>query len=257
MAVSGALYSAKYQIRRLLLLHSASALRKREPTRRQFECPVCGYCGVFLDVSPETGLRRHATCPQCTAGERHRLQWLVFQHLARYYPFESMMMLHFAPESFFKSRFAKLVGRYETADLTGKAVDHQEDLTHLSMADGTIDLIFASHVLEHIRDDEAAIREIRRVLKPGGLAILPVPIVAEKTVEYPAPGESGHFRAPGPDYFDRYRRHFARVELHSSSDFDAKYQTWVYEDRSHRPASMLYRPTMAGTKHLDIVPVCF
>lgn len=257
MAVLAALYRAKYQVHCLRLRRQAGSLRRSDPKRPQFVCPVCGYSGIFVDVSPGTGVRQHATCPQCSAGERHRLQWLVVQSLAQRFDFRPMTMLHFAPELFFKQRFAKLVKRYETADLSGRAVDHQEDLTHLSMSDGSVDFIYASHVLEHIQDDEAAIREIRRVLKPGGLAILPVPIVSGKTVEYPTPGECGHLRAPGPDYFDRYRKHFAHVEVYTSADFDPKYQTWVYEDRSHWPASMPYRPTMVGTRHPDIVPVCF
>jgi hypothetical protein len=47
--------------------------------------------------------------------------------------------------------------------------------------------VFASHVLEHIPDDGLAIREIRRILVPDGIAILPVPLVSLKTIEYAEP----------------------------------------------------------------------
>ena len=130
----------------------------------------------------------------------------------------------------------------------------------VNTADASYDLVYASHVLEHIRDDEAALREIRRILRPRGLAVLPVPIVAPATVEYPAPSpfETFHVRAPGADYFDRYRRHFARVDVHGSGDFDPRHQLFVHEDRSGYPsARMPHRPPMAGDRHPDYVPVCW
>lgn len=49
------------------------------------------------------------------------------------------------------------------------------DILNYPTADGAFDVIFFNHVLEHIRDDEAALREVRRILKPGGLLILGVP----------------------------------------------------------------------------------
>jgi SAM-dependent methyltransferase len=45
----------------------------------------------------------------------------------------------------------------------------------LPFADGTIDLVVAADVLEHIRDDRAAMAEIVRVLRPGGLIVITVP----------------------------------------------------------------------------------
>jgi hypothetical protein len=98
------------------------------------------------------------------------------------------------------------------------------------------------------------------VLRPGGLALLPVPVVAPATVEYPAPNphETLHVRAPGLDYFDRYRRHFARVELRGSDDFDPRHQLYIHEDRSDLDrARFPHRPAMPGERHADVVPVCW
>jgi SAM-dependent methyltransferase len=121
-------------------------------------------------------------------------------------------MLHFAPEPFFREFFTRRFGQYETADLKRKGVDHKVDLQQLPFGDKTYDFVFASHVLEHIPDDHKAIFEIHRILKPNGMAILPVPIYSEKTIEYPEPNphEFFHVRAPGTDYFDRYERYFQR-----------------------------------------------
>ena len=42
----------------------------------------------------------------------------------------------------------------------------------LPLPSGTFDLILSHEVLEHVQDDRAAIREMVRVLKPGGRAII-------------------------------------------------------------------------------------
>ncbi len=49
------------------------------------------------------------------------------------------------------------------------------DLTDYPVRDDGFDIIFFNHVLEHIKDDLSALREIHRALKPGGLLILGVP----------------------------------------------------------------------------------
>jgi SAM-dependent methyltransferase len=226
---------------------------------RKFECPVCGYWGPFRELSRPTGRRKHAQCPQCDALERHRLQYLVIDRVLSEIDPQKLRMLHFAPEPFFRGFFSARFAEYVTADAHMEGVDHRVDLQHLPFADAYYDFIFASHVLEHISDDAAALAEIRRVLSPGGIAILPVPLVADRTVEYekPNPHESGHVRAPGPDYFDRYRNYFSRVELVASDVFPEKFQLFVHEDRSTWPTHECpQRPAMRGEKHVDIVPVC-
>lgn len=50
------------------------------------------------------------------------------------------------------------------------------DLTHLGLRSGSFDTVVCSEVIEHIKSDEAAIREIARVLRPGGTLLLSVPL---------------------------------------------------------------------------------
>lgn len=236
-----------------------SAYRLTHPSKEAFSCPVCNYHGPFVDDFPETGPRKHAKCPSCNAFERHRLQFVVMKELAGRFDFSKMSLLHFAPETFFRGIFRKSFGSYTTADMVMPGVDHNVDLTNLPFADDTYDCIFASHVLEHIKEDRKALSEIRRVLKPGGLAVLPVPLIAEVTVEYPEanPHECDHVRAPGFDYLQRYRDFFEEVEEHGTEDYPSEYQLYIYEDRSAWPIeTMPLRPTTQGEKHVDIVPVC-
>ena len=169
-------------------------------------------------------------------------------------------MLHIAPEPFFSRLFRQLgIGHYETGDLAMKGVDHVIDLCALPFPDESYDIVYASHVLEHIKDDRRAMTEIYRILCPGGLAILPVPIVVDKTIEYDAPNplEEYHVRAPGPDYFDRYREIFDEVALITSPDYPQEYQLFIYEDRSAYPSTVCpQRTPMTGERHSDFVPVC-
>lgn len=230
------------------------------PDRPVYDCPLCDYHGPFMDANDPTGLRRDAMCPACSSQERHRIQWLAVQALPERHALGAMHILHCAPEPAMSRRLRALFGRYHTADLAAPDVDYHVDLRSLPFANGTFDVVFASHVLEHIKEDERALAEIRRVLRPGGLAILPVPVIGATTVEYPEPNphEWGHVRAPGMDYFDRYERHFARVRKYRSSEFDPRYQPFVFEDRSRWPLpSYPLRQPSAGLRHEDIVPVCY
>lgn len=234
--------------------------RATHPGKPRFECPICGYAGPFKDFESSAGPRLHALCPRCGSKERHRIQCLAMKQLFGVRDTSRLSMLHFAPERYFRSWFMRSFGRYETADLLKPGVDHQVDLQHLPFPDASYDFVYASHVLEHVPDDRRAIREIRRILTPSGIAVLPVPIAAEKTVEYgaPNPHESGHVRAPGYDYFDRYREVFARVELVRSESLPEIHQVYVYADFTMFPTEACpLRPPMSGTRHADIVPICY
>ena len=244
---------------KLLLRYPATRyLIDRE--RPHYQCPICNYKGPFANVYPTTGKRRSAVCPGCSSYERHRLQKLVFDRLSEQHDWSTKSMLHVAPEPFFRSPFQSVFGKYTTTDLIQEDVDIQADLLDLPFESATFDVIYASHVLEHVGKDLQALSEIHRVLRPGGLAILPVPVVAEITLEYTSPNsyEAGHVRAPGLDYFDRYKMYFSRVELHTSDHFPDRYQVHLLEDRSSWGEDRhISRPGMEGERHPDIVPVCY
>ena len=61
--------------------------------------------------------------------------------------------------------------------MPGSIVDgfRSEDLTRLTYSDASFDLVLTSETLEHVPDLEAALREIRRVLVPGGRHIFTIP----------------------------------------------------------------------------------
>ena len=143
-------------------------------------CPICGYHGMFISVGHPG--RWDARCLDCGSRERHRLLHLWITEGGG----DKLLgkrILHFAPE---KAVMARMRGNplYETADLMQPGVTHKVDITGTKLPGGTYDVVMANHVLEHIPDDRAAMRELHRLLKPGGLALLTVPINATRQTTY-------------------------------------------------------------------------
>jgi SAM-dependent methyltransferase len=135
------------------------------------ECPLCE-----RTFSRWRGHAMLGNCPFCGSAPRHRLLKLS---LAREWNHQSrpLDVLHFAPEWGVQRGFRSnpRVGRYVTADLSAPGVDVHCDITALDFADQEFDVVVCSHVLEHVRDDRRALKELRRVLRPGGVAYIQVP----------------------------------------------------------------------------------
>lgn len=149
-------------------------------------CPVCGAAAGFRD-HPRSG-RRNASCAACGARERHRLLALYLSgHPDRQPPLAGRRLLHVSPESILEPLLQD-VGAYVTGDLTDPEVDIALDLTATGLPDASFDAVMLNHVLEHIPDDRAALAELFRILRPGGLAVITVPVVEgwERTYEDPA-----------------------------------------------------------------------
>jgi SAM-dependent methyltransferase len=102
---------------------------------------------------------------------------------------------------------------YLSADLISPHAMVKMDITDIDLPDSSFDIVYCSHILEHVTDDLKAMSEMVRVLKPGGLALIQVPISENGTFEDPSitdPGErerlfwqSVHVRLYGLDIKDR------------------------------------------------------
>jgi SAM-dependent methyltransferase len=148
------------------------------------ECPICS---LIVDAFDPGGHVEHprpdSACPQCGSLERHRAIWLALRDHTPLFD-EPTRMLHVAPDRALAPRLRALPHvDYLSADLDGARGDVEMDITCIELPDDSFDLILASHVLEHIPDDVAAMRELRRVLRPGGVAILAVPYRGDETQE--------------------------------------------------------------------------
>lgn len=179
------------------------------------ECPCCH---AMLRVFAPYGLvrREEALCPVCRSLERHRLIWLYLTRNTDLFDGRPKKLLHVAPEVQLSRLFqAHPEIDYLSADLCSPKAMVKMDITDIQYPADTFDVVYCSHVLEHVPDDRKAMREFYRVLKPGGWAILLVPITVKKTFEDPSVtspeererifGQHDHVRRYGPDYVDRLR----------------------------------------------------
>jgi len=191
-------------------------------------CPVCGKTSNRFESFGSVP-REDARCMRCDALERHRLLWLYVRKKTNLFDGKRKKMLHVAPEPCLESRFRRALGDdYITADLFNPGAMVKMDITDIQYPEESFDIVYCSHVLEHVPDDRKAIREFRRVLKRDGWAILLVPTSANKTFEDPsivdpqerlkAFGQEDHVRTYGPDYVDRLREAGFRVSVTRVAD---------------------------------------
>lgn len=174
---------------------------------RDVRCPICE--GQFRAFMPFNA-RPDAKCPGCGSLERHRLLWVYLQELD-----VEGDILHVSPEAAIAARLERLPGvRYLSVDLEPGAAMVEGDVTALPFADESFDLLVCLHVLEHVPNDRAAMREFHRVLRPGGKAILQHPVDMDTltyedwTITTPqaravAFGQRDHVRRYGHDLIDR------------------------------------------------------
>ena len=168
--------------------------------------------------------RENVLSPSTLSLERHRLLWLYLKKKTDFFTAPASL-LHFAPEQAFYNRFQKLKNlQYTTTDLNSPLADVKADICHLPFTDNKYDIIFCNHVLEHIPDDQRAMQELYRVLKPGGWAILQIPQDLKREVTYQDDsitdpkerakifGQYDHVRVYGRDYFDKLRKVGFNVE---------------------------------------------
>lgn len=159
--------------------------------------------------------RPNALSPDSMSLERHRLMWLYLQRETAFFT-APLKVLHIAPEYCFISRMKQMKNlAYVTGDLESPWADVKMDICAMPFDDNSFDVVFCNHVLEHIPDDQLAMKEILRVMKPGAWSILQVPqnIAMEHTDEDatitdPTERErrflqSDHFRLYGRDYGQR------------------------------------------------------
>ncbi len=192
----------------------------------QVRCPCCD--STFRVLRPLHG--RNRVCWACGSLERQRL---VALHLDRHPELLAGVgsVLHVAPEPSLSRRLRSLPGvRYVGGDLTAEYGPELVDVTAIAHPDDSFDVVVCNHVLEHVPDDGLAMRELRRVLRPGGWALLLVPdleLGIERTDEAPDIddpqeqarrfGQLDHVRRYGQDYYERLRAAGFDVEVVDSA----------------------------------------
>jgi SAM-dependent methyltransferase len=203
----------------------------------RYKCPFCRrYLRKFLPCGRKhsvlqdanvvgAGYRLDCRCPLCRSRDKERLLYLYLVNETTVFR-EPVRLLHVAPELQLRKEFEKHRNiRYLTADINPeKNVMVNMDITDIQYGQGSFDAVVCCHVLEHVSDDRKAMSELYRILKPGGWAILQVPISLslDSTLEDPrittpegrekAFGQADHLRLYARDYKNRLEQAGFSVE---------------------------------------------
>jgi SAM-dependent methyltransferase len=193
---------------------------------------------TFLPYGYGNRQRPAVLAPGTLSLERHRLLWLWLRDHSDFFT-APYRVLHIAPEQCFLPRF-KAIKHLEvvTADWESPIADIKLDVQDMPFEPETFGVVLCNHVLEHVPNDAKALSEIYRVLKPGGWAILQVPLDPERATTFEDPsitdkaererifGQYDHLRVYGLDYPTRLQQAgfeveaFKAWEVYPASDFE-------------------------------------
>lgn len=177
---------------------------------RPLPCEVKAWCGCCRDIgihtlsarlgkirvdgSVDINFNESVVCSACGANSRVRfacdaLDSYALPAHARVYVTEAETPLTKALRGRFENLVQSRYGKF------GSSGDGFEDIQSLSFGDNAFDAILCLDVLEHVGDPLRAIREIWRVLSPGGVAVLSFPFFAgrERTIRRSYVSPSGAF----------------------------------------------------------------
>jgi len=165
----------------------------------KYQCPACltnlAYFNSFPDHSYqqlrqngfiyslrdfETANLKNNACPACGTGDSNRLYAIYLRDkLSKLDTNKKYTFIDFAPvpplAQIIKSyRFIN----YRSADLFMPDVDDHVDIMDMKIyKNNSVDMFLCAHILEHVTDDIKAMKELFRILKPGGWGIIMVPIL--------------------------------------------------------------------------------
>ena len=177
---------------------------KKLDENKTIKCNICGYESEYEFLPYKTrNTNTKQKCPNCYALKRTRLLYYVLEHYTDYLKHDDIRILQTSPTTSLYKRFkSQYHDNYTSSDIQQMPqVDEIINLEEIPYPDNTFDLILSKHVLEHVPDYPKALREIYRVLKPGGKIIFLIPSLdIPKTFECP--------QINTPELRSRYYRQF-------------------------------------------------
>lgn len=146
----------------------------------QYQCTVCN-AKLSRYISLPTG---DSLCPRCGSLPRTRRLWKLVEPMLS----EGLKVLHFSPSRVLFRKFKAKKGlEYLSTDFEDEFLaDQKLDIRQTGLAADHFDLIICYHVLEHIDEDQKAMQELYRILKPGGHALIQTPFKPGTIYEDPS-----------------------------------------------------------------------
>lgn len=190
-----------------------------------FTCNLCGRSFRRFKPKGNWDVRPNAECPYCGSVERTRLLLFYLQRETDLFTRENYL-LHIAPHWQLRKIFRQSKNiHYTNGDLNKACADEQIDITAIPYPNNHFDYIICSHVLGHVPNESLAIREMHRVLKPEGTALILTLIDWNNPVTYESDqvktsqqrleeySEPDLVRLHGADFADRLRKEGFTVEI--------------------------------------------
>jgi len=194
-------------------------------------CPCCEWKGpTFYPYFAGGYTTLNAVCPQCDSHARHRGHVEYYKEHLHLFS-KNGELIYFAPE---QGILPKLLAapslNVKTSEYSQeKKSDYHLNIMNIDISDDSVDLVICHRVIEHVPDDKKAMKEIYRILKPGGTAIISVPISydVEDTIDFGVanPLCDDHFFEYGKNFIKRIPQEFIVrekmfSELFNSSDWE-------------------------------------
>lgn len=194
---------------------------------------TCGYCNsTAFEIYAD---RKNAVCVKCEGSARQRCLLEVLNEV-KTDSWQCYSALHLSDEPSIKN----IYHWFDTVEQSIYEFDNSIDLTNIDRGDDTYNIIFCSHILEHIEDDVTAIREMLRVLKPGGTVFImvPQPEIHDVTQDwgFPDPDFYDHYRVYGKDFITKLENivlDHATVTVHCKTDIVFGKKEIVYQVVKH------------------------
>tara|TARA_B100001750_G_C15463398_1_gene575649 strand:- start:758 stop:1534 length:777 start_codon:yes stop_codon:yes gene_type:complete len=207
-----------------------------------------GYDMSLYGTSEHTNFKSYF-CPICMSSDRERFFAEYFKKIIKN-NITSKKMLHIAPSNVLNNKFLIKYFEVTTCDLEMEDVDLNVNIEDMNVfEDNSFDFIICSHVLEHVKNPDLALKEIFRILKKGGKSILMVPIILtlKNTIEDPSHttkeerikhyGQEDHLRSfSKSDFIYRIKNAGFRLEMLDIKKFTKK----KFHELGLKDTSVLY-----------------
>ena len=168
-------------------------------------CPVCESRTLFVEAGP--WLRDQYFCVRCHSIPRYRALTIVLNET--FPSWRSLTIHEGSPSGPASAKFKRECRGYSASHYLlpqvprgARAGDATcQDLESMTLLDESIDVLITQDVFEHVLRPELAIKEIARVLRPGGAHIFTVPVYrGRSTLVRAVPSDTGVRHLEPPEY---------------------------------------------------------